>query len=83
MNPEYLNFVVDGMDNMFDGVTDPSDRQFLCTASLCRFMNCDSLLDLSETYGISRKRLYWSADTITRVLSAKMLEKIELWTKSR
>lgn len=65
MDTGYLDYVLNGMGEMFDGVTDLSDRSYLLAASLCRYMNCDSLRDLSETYGISRMRLYSSVDTIT------------------
>ncbi len=65
MNQGYLDFVINGMEKMFDGVTDFGDRPYLLAASLSRFMNCDSLLDLSETFGINKSRLYKSADSIT------------------
>ncbi|MDP2816145.1 MAG: hypothetical protein Q8O19_05650, partial [Rectinemataceae bacterium] len=65
MEKEYLKFVLDGMAPMFDAVTDLKDHKFLMAATMCRFLNCDSLLDLSEVYHINRKSLYKSVDAIS------------------
>jgi len=88
MDTGYLDFVLKGMSEMFDGVIDPSDRSYLLAASLSRYMNCDSLLDLSETFGISRMRLYDSVDAITpqrwlrRIVTRgrkRLLERLRRW----
>jgi len=64
------------------------DRSYLLAASLSWFLNCDSLLDLSETFGINRARLYKSVDAITaarwlrRLISRgreRLLEHLRRW----
>ncbi len=65
METEYLGFVLKGIEEMFDGVDDPSAQQLIMAATMTRFLNCDSLLDLSETHKISRFALYKSLDTLT------------------
>lgn len=65
METEYLEFVLKGIGEMFDAVDDPSAQQLIMAATMTRFLNCDSLLDLAETHKISRFALYKSLDFLT------------------
>lgn len=64
MEPGYLHFVLKGMAPVLEMVHDPLDRRLVLVGSMTRFLNCDSLLDLSQTYGINKDALYASYDAI-------------------
>ncbi|MBF0503109.1 MAG: transposase [Candidatus Riflebacteria bacterium] len=65
MKIDYLEFVLKEMDTMFDAITDPSVKQLMLAATMTRFLNCDSLLDLAQTHDISQGKIYKSLDAIT------------------
>ena len=65
MEKAYLDFVLKGMDPMFDAVHGPYDRQLIMAGTMSRFLNCDSLLYLSKTYDINKDSLYQAFDAIT------------------
>ncbi len=65
METGYLASILNGMASMFDAITSPSDRQLIMVASLTRFLNCDSLLDLADTYEINKDSLYQALDVVT------------------
>jgi len=55
MEKAYLDFVLKGMDPMFDAVHGPYDRQLIMAGTMSRFLNCDSLLDLSYEFSGLKK----------------------------
>lgn len=65
METGYLKSVIQGIEPMFDAIQDPFDRQFIMAATMTRFLNCDSLLDLAETYDINKDAMYKALDAIT------------------
>lgn len=50
METGYLEMVIQGIEPVFDAIQDPYDRQFILAATMTRCLNCNSLLDLSETF---------------------------------
>ena len=65
METGHLKSVIQGMEPMFDAIHDPFDRKFIMGAAMTRCLNCNSLLDLSETYGINKDAMYKALDVIT------------------
>lgn len=65
MKTVYTNFLFKEMDPMFEFVPSPEKRQLLMTAMLARFLHSDSLLDLSQTYGVNKDSLYSSLDAVS------------------
>jgi len=49
MSQEYLKFLVEGMEEMFDGVLKRYDRSLLMASTMCRFLNCNSYSWPGET----------------------------------
>jgi hypothetical protein len=64
MEPGYLSFVIKETLSMTEIVSNPFDQSLIIAGSMSRFMNCDSLLDLSETYQIDRGSLYKAFDAV-------------------
>jgi hypothetical protein len=64
MEPGYLEFMINGMAPALDMVPDPVDRRLILAGTMTRLLNCDSLLDLSQTYDINKDALYASFDAI-------------------
>ncbi|MFZ2959040.1 MAG: transposase [Candidatus Ozemobacteraceae bacterium] len=50
---------------MLEMIEDPSVKRLTLAATMTRFLNCDSLLDLAQTHDIDQGLLYKSLDAVT------------------
>lgn len=65
METGYLKSVLNGMAPVLDMVPNLLERQLILAGTMARFLNCDSLHDLAQTYDINKDALYASFDAIS------------------
>ena len=65
MPTEYIDFLLKEMAPVIEVVTDPKEQQLHMVTMLTRFLHCDSLLDLAQTYQINKDALYASLDAVS------------------
>lgn len=76
MTQEYLDFMMGAIGSTLDAMSCGNERPWLEMVMMCRFFNCDSLLDLSQTFEVPRERLYESLDVVGSRCWLRRLQKV-------
>lgn len=64
MAKTYLNFLIQAMRKMLFVKTDQAKMNLLFLITFCRLLNCNSILDIAQTFELDKDQLYQSVDIV-------------------